>query len=183
MQAAFSMIDTDNDGFISKKELNDFMLKVGMERSDEEIQGLIKDLDTDDNGQIDFAEFSKLMFFKHGDADSKEKFLRQLFNQLDRDGSGFLSVDELQHVLAKVGQPNPEDHAIKMIVDADVNDDNLISFDEFKRMMLDDYDDDYDDDDDDDDDDGNYIDSDNHNYNNNYSYIDNNNYNYDYNYS
>ena len=55
------MFDTNNDGFISRDELQHMMMKLGEKLSDREIDAMIKAVDTNGDGMVNFEEFVKLL--------------------------------------------------------------------------------------------------------------------------
>ena len=62
-----------------------------------------------------------------------EANLKEAFKQFDVDGDGKICFDELKKIL---GCPNEEDEEINQIIAfADLNNDGMIDFSEFKRMM------------------------------------------------
>lgn len=58
---AFEAFDRDGDGFITLNELKDVMIALGQKLSDEELQRMINEADTDGDLQISLEEFLKLM--------------------------------------------------------------------------------------------------------------------------
>ncbi|CAK5026712.1 unnamed protein product [Meloidogyne enterolobii] len=60
-QQLFKMFDTDGSGAIGSEELKGAMLRIGLEADDAEIERLIKEVDEDGNGEIDFPEFCQCM--------------------------------------------------------------------------------------------------------------------------
>ncbi|KAJ2251480.1 hypothetical protein GGI13_003819, partial [Coemansia sp. RSA 455] len=58
---AFKIFDKDNNGFINKSELHLAMANLGETMTDEEIDAMIREADSDNDGHIDFKEFVKLM--------------------------------------------------------------------------------------------------------------------------
>ncbi|KAF9347860.1 hypothetical protein BGX34_002843 [Mortierella sp. NVP85] len=58
---AFSLFDTDGDGYITAKELGDVMRSLGQNPTDSKIQDRIKELDVDGDGIVDFPEFLTMM--------------------------------------------------------------------------------------------------------------------------
>lgn len=59
LKTAFNVFDEDRSGLISANELRDVMNKFGL--TNEELDQLIKEVDEDGDGTIDFEEFCKLM--------------------------------------------------------------------------------------------------------------------------
>eukprot|EP00123_Amoebidium_parasiticum_P009941 comp19792_c0_seq1/m.23754 comp19792_c0_seq1/g.23754 ORF comp19792_c0_seq1/g.23754 comp19792_c0_seq1/m.23754 type:complete len:599 (-) comp19792_c0_seq1:63-1859(-) len=57
MKAIFQVIDKDGDGHICAAELKHIMVSLGEKISDEQIDQMIKEADTDGNGKIDYNEF------------------------------------------------------------------------------------------------------------------------------
>lgn len=57
MRAIFKMFDRDGNGFITANELSHSMEKLGHELSAEELTAMIKEADSDGDGQISFDEF------------------------------------------------------------------------------------------------------------------------------
>ncbi|MEM7590001.1 MAG: EF-hand domain-containing protein [Cyanobacteria bacterium P01_A01_bin.83] len=64
---AFSVFDADGSGTISVKELATIMNSLGQQTSPQELRELIKEVDVDRSGSIDFEEFKALMIARQGD--------------------------------------------------------------------------------------------------------------------
>ncbi|ESN98599.1 hypothetical protein HELRODRAFT_138077, partial [Helobdella robusta] len=60
-RAAFDLFDEDGNNAISKEELGNVMRKLGMNPTDEELRDMIREHDTDGDGQIEFEEFCVLL--------------------------------------------------------------------------------------------------------------------------
>ena len=102
--------------------------------NDKELEALLKQMDADGNGKINFSEFKAAMakgcFRRH----NKEE-LNAAFRKFDSDGNGFLTVDELQLVMSKMGRDMNRSEVKSMIGSLDLNKDGKISFDEFLRLF------------------------------------------------
>ena len=58
---AFRIFDRDGNGKISAHELRYVMLSSGEELTEQDIQTIIKEADTDGDGYIDYKEFVRIM--------------------------------------------------------------------------------------------------------------------------
>ena len=58
LQALFDIVDTDGSGDLSQSEVIKLVKKLGMYTSQEDCDELIRQMDTDNSGSIDFGEFS-----------------------------------------------------------------------------------------------------------------------------
>lgn len=61
MKEAFAVFDKDGSGTISADELRQVMLNMGEKMTEEEIDDMIKEADSDGNGEIDYKEFCAMM--------------------------------------------------------------------------------------------------------------------------
>ena len=68
------------------------------------------------------------------DEDSEEE-IREAFRIFDKDGNGFVSPAELRHVLSNIGEKLTDEEIDEMIIEADVDGDGLINYEEFVAMM------------------------------------------------
>jgi len=70
--------------------------------SDDQVKEIIKHIDTDKSGDIDFGEFMGLMSDpKFNDLAKNEH--RQAFEMFDKDGNGHISLAELRDAFSKIG--------------------------------------------------------------------------------
>ncbi|KAJ6228685.1 nadp-specific glutamate dehydrogenase 1-related [Anaeramoeba flamelloides] len=58
----FKVFDIDGDGSITEKEIRSVLMKVGDKSSLDDVKNMIKEVDTDGNGEIEFPEFVQLMY-------------------------------------------------------------------------------------------------------------------------
>ncbi|XP_006891943.1 PREDICTED: calmodulin-like protein 5 [Elephantulus edwardii] len=64
MQAAFRVFDVNGDGHITVAELKQAMGNLGVELSDEELDQMIREADTDKDGQVNYQEFARILTSK-----------------------------------------------------------------------------------------------------------------------
>ena len=55
------MFDRNGDGFISKAEFKHCMMHFGEQFTDEEVEEMISEADSNDDGRIDYNEFSQMI--------------------------------------------------------------------------------------------------------------------------
>lgn len=121
---AFRLFDKDGDGSITTTELGTVMRNLGQNPSEEALKQMINEVDADDSGTIDFAEFLTLMARKMKTKDSQAEIL-EAFKVFDCDGSGKISAAELRQVMHKLGEQLSDEEVEEMISEADTNGDGV----------------------------------------------------------
>ena len=129
----FKFLNTNNDGRLTKEELEKGLSYVmEKEEASKETDRVMKAIDADGNGYIEYEEFVR------GGIDKKKiltnENLNIVFGIFDKDKSGKISSDELKNILDKEGMFENRVWD-KIIKDIDLNGDGVISFSEFKKMM------------------------------------------------
>lgn len=132
---AFSLFDKNNDGKITTKELGTVMRSLGQNPSESELADMINEVDANNDGTIDFAEFLTMMARKMKDTDSEEE-IREAFKVFDRDNNGFISSQELRHVMTSIGEKLTDEEVDMMIKEADANGDGRIDYNEFVQLLV-----------------------------------------------
>merc|ERR1711879_820379 len=61
LKPAFADIDKDNSGFIEAAELKNVLKQMGVDMSDEEVEGVLKMSDINGDHKLDYAEYKKLV--------------------------------------------------------------------------------------------------------------------------
>eukprot|EP01064_Diplonema_japonicum_P035831 TRINITY_DN7875_c0_g1_i2.p1 TRINITY_DN7875_c0_g1~~TRINITY_DN7875_c0_g1_i2.p1 ORF type:complete len:121 (+),score=31.35 TRINITY_DN7875_c0_g1_i2:188-550(+) len=99
-----------------------------------DIEKLLREIDTDGNGCIDYPEFHKMMKAKMAQKDSPEEILKA-FHLFDKN-KGHITIHDLKEVAKSLGE-NPNDELLKEMIEvADSDKDGIVSFAEFQAMML-----------------------------------------------
>jgi calcium-binding protein CML len=134
LELIFEKLDINSDGFVTLEELNLLLERTGFKFSIEELESLVG------KKSLDLSEF---MFFydsilnhKTGDVDEIESDLLKAFKVFDLDGDGFITSQELECVLKRLGMWDEEKDSRSMIYSYDTNLDGKLDFREFKNMML-----------------------------------------------
>ena len=92
----------DNDGTITIAELGSVMRALGRNPTEQDLQHILKEIDKDNNGTIEFEEFVELMERTFKDQGAQDELL-QAFNLFDKDGNGKISLSELRLVMSSIG--------------------------------------------------------------------------------
>ncbi|CAA6667218.1 unnamed protein product [Spirodela intermedia] len=127
-QEAFCLFDKDGDAR-HRHPL------VGSDPTEEELQDMIREVDVDGNGTIEFGEFLNLMARKMKETDAEEE-LKEAFKVFDKDQNGFISASELRNVMINLGEKLTDEEVEQMIREADMDGDGQVNFEEFVRMMM-----------------------------------------------
>ncbi|XP_073134214.1 calcium-dependent protein kinase 26-like [Henckelia pumila] len=131
LKEMFKMIDTDNSGHITFEELKNGLKRFGANLNESEIYELMNAADVDKSGSIDYGEFIAATL--HLNKIEKEDHLFTAFSYFDKDGSGYITQDELQKACEEFGIADI--HLEEIIGEADQNNDGLIDYNEFVAMM------------------------------------------------
>ena len=135
LRELFISMDKSKDGKISKEEFIDGMIKHSKATyTKTELEEIFIGLDSDKSGNIDYTEFLKAAL-------NKQKLLcetnlQAAFNYFDIDKNGVITKEELLLVFSKGNANLGDDLCDAMIKEIDNNKDKSISFDEFKKMMI-----------------------------------------------
>uniref|UniRef100_A0ACD5ZTG1 Uncharacterized protein n=1 Tax=Avena sativa TaxID=4498 RepID=A0ACD5ZTG1_AVESA len=124
----FHLMDKDKNGNLSLEELMEGLHINGQPVPESEIRMLLEAADTDGNGTLDCDEFVTVSL--HLKKMTNDEYLASAFRYFDKDGSGFIELDELRQELG----PN-EQAILEIIRDVDTDNDGRISYQEFELMM------------------------------------------------
>ncbi|KAF8011124.1 hypothetical protein BT93_J1671 [Corymbia citriodora subsp. variegata] len=148
LRRIFENLDKNGDGQVSLEELNWLLEKIGVHHSADELEFSVG------KPSLDFDEF--LYFYNSissegttgssglvspkgnkGDGD-QETDLAEAFKVFDLNDDGFISCEELQSVLSRLGLWDERSgrDCNSMIRAYDTNSDGRLDFEEFKSMML-----------------------------------------------
>merc|ERR1712012_129893 len=104
----------------------------GFNPSEEDLRDMIRNVDKNANGAIDFNEFIEMMLKQGVNADEDAA---HAFKGFDRDGDGLITAAELRLTMNNLGEPLTEAELTAMIAEADTDGDGKINFEEFKNLM------------------------------------------------
>merc|ERR1712012_559760 len=113
----------------------------GQYRTEEEIQSIINEFDTDGSKVIYLPEF--LSCCDRMIANSREEMIEQWiemfrFRDFDRAGTGFISAAEMRDLMLHLpnGEKLTEADLDEMVREADIDGDGQINYEEFVKRMI-----------------------------------------------
>ncbi|XP_030455275.1 probable calcium-binding protein CML44 [Syzygium oleosum] len=148
LRRIFENLDKNGDGQVSLEELNWLLEKIGVHHSADELESSIgkPSLDLDefsyfyDSISPEGATRSDGLDSRESDEGGadREADLAEAFKVFDLNEDGFISSDELQSVLSRLGLWDERSgrDCNSMIRTYDTNSDGRLDFGEFKSMML-----------------------------------------------
>lgn len=131
---AFSLFDKDGDGVIKIAELALLVRSLNQNPTNSELNEWIAEIDPDQTGILDFPEFISLMARKMKDVNPEEE-LREAFQVLDKEKLGYMTTNELKHVVVKWGEAFSEEEAEQMIREADPDGTGKVQYEDFIKLL------------------------------------------------
>ena len=107
----------------------------GFNPSEEDLKDMIKNVDKNAKGAIDFNEFIEMMIKTGMGSTSNDEDAAHAFKVFDRDGDGLITAEELRLTMNNLGEPLTKAEVKAMIAEADLDGDGKINFKEFQRLM------------------------------------------------
>ncbi|KAL4361155.1 hypothetical protein GQ457_04G015180 [Hibiscus cannabinus] len=127
--------DGDGDGKVSASELSHRLGQMGGKLVLNEALVAVEALDSNGDGLLDLQDLINLMDEDNGEED-KLRDLREAFGMYEEDGCGFITPKGLKKMLSKLGESKSIDDCKLMIKHFDLNGDGVLSFEEFRVMMM-----------------------------------------------
>lgn len=134
LREVFRKIDKNGDGILTRQELlEEYSKHKGPEEAQAEVDKIMSEVDTDNNGTIDYTEFLKASMNSKTLLSSEH--LRIAFNMFDKDHNGTISASEMRKVL-EGGIDSADSVWREIIREVDQNGDGEIDFQEFQDILL-----------------------------------------------
>ena len=134
IRRAFEDIDRNRSGYVSRKELRQAFRHLDIRASDDEIDIIVNQMDTNDDGRVDFYEFARVMARSYYKKYTREE-IRDAFKKFDLNNTGRISPEELYIVMSKMHRHVPRGEIDDLVKKVDADRDGLISIDEFIDIL------------------------------------------------
>ena len=134
LKKIFYKIDLNLDGKLSRDELKYAFKEAGVEMKSEQLNRVIKSIDFDGNGFIEYEEFIRVTLPK--ERLFTEKNLKIAFDMFDLDKNGTISLNEFKQILGveKIKDKNVNKELLKEIP---IKGNEEMTFEQFKKIFLD----------------------------------------------
>lgn len=140
LRESFKKLDKSGDGRLSLEELREGFKEILKTQNrenlitDEEITRRFNAIDIDKSNYIEIEEFITVTI--NEELLMNEKNLRMTFDYFDKDKSGQLDSSEIENLLNYKGGEEDKNIVKELIVRYDTNGDGVLSFDEFKNLII-----------------------------------------------
>ncbi|XP_010913814.1 probable calcium-binding protein CML31 [Elaeis guineensis] len=134
LERVFRYFDENGDGKISPSELRNCMRTVGEELSHEDAEAVVASSDSDGDGLLCYDDFVRLVDVEG--EEEKVRSLREAFGVYEMEGQGCITPKSLKRALQRLGDSRTTKECTAMIRRFDLNGDGVLSFEEFRVMML-----------------------------------------------
>lgn len=125
--------DEDGNGILSIVELRHAVIKYAKSKGQpvpcqNAIKRMFQGCDHSDDGKVTKAEFIREMTEK----EDRDNFFCKKFKELDKDGNGTLSRDEVRQMFQSAKNKYSAEEIEEIIDESDVNKDGIIQYSEFE---------------------------------------------------
>ncbi|KAK7346643.1 hypothetical protein VNO80_21166 [Phaseolus coccineus] len=133
MKEAFTLFDTNRNGWIAPSELGILMRSLGGNPTEAQLKAIVAEEKL--TSPFDFSQFLDLMA-KHLKVEPFDRQLRDAFKVIDKDSTGLVSVTELRHILTCIGEKLEPSEFDEWINDANVISNGKIRYEDFITKMI-----------------------------------------------
>ncbi|XP_052120846.1 troponin C [Frankliniella occidentalis] len=137
LRKAFQMFDTTKSGSIETMKISTILNTLGLLFDDGELQNVISEVDSNNQGKVDFDGFCEIAahFLEEEDSEAMQQELKEAFRLYDREGNGYITTKTLKEILAALDDKLNNDDLDGIIQEIDTDGSGTVDFDEFMEMM------------------------------------------------
>ena len=135
VKEAFDMFDRDKDGKININELSNVMKALGYNLTEKEVSEIMGENDNDNDGKLKLEEVLFLVNNRSKEIDTEDELI-EAFRLFDKEGKGYIGIDEIKHLLLMLGESMTNEEIEEIITQADLDGDGKVSYQDFAKLML-----------------------------------------------
>lgn len=147
LQAIFASVDKDHSGTLESSELAVLLEDLSMKPDPDELETIMREMDTNFDGEIEFEEFVTWVS-SQGSAESTANLrqrikhrqkeighLQEMFDRIDVDCNGTMDLDEFQQLTVDVGLALNAIELQSLWLELDEDSSGEVEFDEFVKWF------------------------------------------------
>lgn len=132
----FNMFDKDNQGVLTSLNLLQVMKTLGQTPTEADMIDLMREIDIDNSGSIDFYEFVRVISHKMSPNESEQE-IRHAFELFDHNQDGLLTFEELKFTMEKYMSNSIDDWELRQMIElADRSAHGHVSFEDFLHVAV-----------------------------------------------
>ena len=132
---AFVFFDRSGDGTMRSTDLCLAMRAMGALVTEHEVKLLLLKYDPDGTGYIDLNDFVACMAEVTEAKEDGEPGIREGFGVFDKEENGMLALEEMRHVLTRIGDPLTQEEVTNFINVLDVHGDGYVRMEEVVELL------------------------------------------------
>merc|ERR1712106_516853 len=139
LKVCFDLFDTKKVEFLSADDLGEIMRAMGFRPTEDELKGLLLEIDEDGSGEIEFGEFSQLcatFLVEDPDIETMKRELKDAFRIYDKEGLGYITTETLRGLIGELLAPLTDEELEGILEELDEDGSGSMDFDEFCEMMM-----------------------------------------------
>ncbi|XP_063700634.1 troponin C, isoallergen Bla g 6.0101-like [Culicoides brevitarsis] len=139
LKEIFDQFDIEKTGLCPLKIIPTTLSTLGVKMKEEELEKLIKEVDANGSGTIEFGEYIELaQRFIEPEDDYNKVYaeLRQVFMIFDKEHKGYLDIAEFKAIIKEIEPELPENELNDVVEEVDVDGSGRIEFEEFLAVMV-----------------------------------------------
>ena len=121
-------LDEESLQLLIKEKLEQYIQK-------KQLIALMKKIDTDGSGEIEFDEFIEFMRNLNKENELDEDALKEVFKLFDRDEKGYLTPESVYHIFLSIGEKIKLEDITNILKENDIDGDGNLNFQDFKMLM------------------------------------------------
>ncbi|CAF1236668.1 unnamed protein product [Didymodactylos carnosus] len=131
----YNMFDKDNAGILTTQTIATVMKSLGQTPTETDLIDLLREVDKDNSGDIDFYEFVSVISHRMQPGETQQE-LKQAFELFDKNQDGWITADELKLAMISLNIQITDVELRQMIELVDNTETRRVSFEDFCHAVI-----------------------------------------------